>query len=431
MPELAVIAELDKHRKAVPIDHLDQSVTRAKLEYPTVDVYLVYLTAIGKTQSYGIDNAQHRSFVATVDAFTDKAVEAWVNDSGKSDDYHKIAVIGRISDGNNTYYLGVAGAKTTADFGMGKIVGGSFTTLGYESVDLATDAVHSIMLSISGSTLKGYRAGTLKISVTDTSLASGGYGVKFATSSNYYTYDCGFVYATAVLRAPTSALQPATAIIEAESIGSGTPEDPLRPMLSQNLVDVPDSAPDFLKLEKKRYDVLRSKGFTDEEIALLFGSFQTKIDLDAVTWGAFEFSEKSPTNIIVVAGDNPYKPGAVDKQKAAAKRSFASPKTYDDAVSLYNQLKRDFPHWLAGKDSFAYQVLGYEKLEPLAVADFYYGELIEHKAHYDQLKRVPDWEMRNVLKMWSDRLERAKPNLPPDEYQKHKEKLGKVLRLGW
>jgi len=45
------------------------------------------------------------------------------------------------------------------------------------------------------------------------------------------------------------------------------------------------------------------------------------------------------------------------------------PRDYMEAVSLYNQLRRDHPHWLAGKDNFAYQVLGWEELDWLQNID--------------------------------------------------------------
>jgi len=42
VPELI----LDIHRSRIPIDHPDRAVTRAKLEYPTVDVSFAYLATI-------------------------------------------------------------------------------------------------------------------------------------------------------------------------------------------------------------------------------------------------------------------------------------------------------------------------------------------------------------------------------------------------
>jgi len=238
------------------------------------------------------------------------------------------------------------------------------------------------------------------------------------------------------LETPATPSLQALAVAEFDVEGSGKPDDPFRPSLSKNLVEVSSLAglPDFLYWEARRYEVLRSKGFTDEEMQVVFGSIpQHQVDLDSVTWGAFEFSEKSPTNIVVVTGDNPYKQGAIQGQADFARRRgfrvFKPPKGYGDAVALYNRLRGDFPHWLAGKDNFAYQVLGWEVLDWLQSVDFYYGELLEHKTHYDQLRQVPEWEIRSRLLELKSRLERAAAL--HEERDKHLRKLGELLRRGW
>jgi len=58
-----------QHKELIPIDHPNLSVTRAKLEYPTVDVPLLYLYAIGKAEwksDYDLDS------LVTSDAFADR-----------------------------------------------------------------------------------------------------------------------------------------------------------------------------------------------------------------------------------------------------------------------------------------------------------------------------------------------------------------------
>jgi hypothetical protein len=181
-----------------------------------------------------------------------------------------------------------------------------------------------------------------------------------------------------------------------------------------------------LHAEARRYEILRAKGFTDEEMRPVFGYIpQHQIDLDAVTWGAFEFSEKSPTNIIIVTGDNPYKQGAIERQAEHARRRghrvFAPPKSYDEAVALYRKLKSDFPHWLAGVHNWCYQILGHEFFDWLQNADFYYGELLEHKTHYNQLKQVPEWEIESRLLELKARLEGMKTLT--EERDKHLKKV--------
>jgi hypothetical protein len=241
---------------------------------------------------------------------------------------------------------------------------------------------------------------------------------------------------SAWLKAPMTPLPPALAVLEVEVEGSGAPEDPYRPLLSKNLVEITslEGLPSFLYQEAKKYEILKNKGFTDEEIRLLLGSIpQHQIDLNAVTWGAFEFSEKSPTNIIVVTGDNPYREGAVERQAELARNKnlkvLSPPRNYGEAVAQYNRIKRDYPHWLAGKDNYAYQTLGWEELDLFQNIDFYYGELIEHKTHYQQLKQVPEWEMWRRLEELERRLGRV--TVLTEERDRHLEKLKSVKRLGW
>jgi hypothetical protein len=177
--------------------------------------------------------------------------------------------------------------------------------------------------------------------------------------------------------------------------------------------------------------MLKKRDFTDEEIELLLGYIpQTKVDLDTVTWGSFEFHPNNASTVIItIAGENPYQSGAIERQKAVAKRVFSVPKDYSESVALYNQLKRDYPHWLAGKENFAYQILGWEELDWLQNADFYYGELIDHKTHYDQLKMVPDWEIRNRLNELIDKM--SKMTILTEERDKHIGKAREILRKGW
>jgi len=420
--------ELDAHRTSSPIDHPDGSVTRAKLEYPTVDVFFPYLEAISKCRWYGpgFGNQAFWHF-GTIDAFTDKSL--WV----PLPNMFHIAM--RMSDGNNTYTTSLDSTATTADFVLDKRVNGTATKLATEAIDIGASDVYQVVGSISGSTLKGYRDAsytttpTLKISATDTTFASGAFGY---TKRRDYS-GTGIHEGYALLKAPLSTLPPSQTILELSVEGSGKPDDPYRPSMSKNLVEVSSltGLPDFLYLEAKKYSVLKAKGFTEDEIRLVFGYVpQYQVDLNSVTWGAFELHpDKSPTVIVTITGDNPYRAGAVNKQRAMAKRAFAVPKSYDEAVALYNQLKRDYPHWLAGKDSFAYQTLGLEIFDWFQNVDFYYGELLEHKTHYSQLKQVPDFEIRNRLNELIDKL--SKVSVLINERDKHVAKVKEVLRSGW
>jgi hypothetical protein len=257
------------------------------------------------------------------------------------------------------------------------------------------------MLSCSGSSIKAFRADmtTPKLSATDTSLASGLFGV----GTNIYDSDVRTIQGalslifTARLLSAASPLARALAIMEFDVEGSGSGEDPYRPALSKSIAN---------------HDVY---GY---------------IDLDSVTWGTYEFNpDKAGTVVVVVTGDNPYREDAIGRQRAKAKRAFKAPKNYDEAVALYSKLRMDYPHWISGKDNFAYHVLGLDELDLLQNIDFYYGELIDHKTHYDQLKQVPDWEIRNRLNELIDRL--SKVTILTDERDKHIAKAKEILSRGW
>jgi hypothetical protein len=429
MPDLV----LEYHRLKTPIDHPDLSVTRAKLEVPVSGVSFTYLACVNKVCgcSWSVS-----SYALLADwAFTDKSVFAFVQVNAVT------AIVGRMTNWGNFYRHAYDPTRTTSDHYIDKYVGGTGTILASEAIDIDNSG-RGGRISISGSVIKGMRyeiptpvhplslpSPNATISATDTTYASGYYGAR--TLRHTYPHS-GTNPASIWLLDPASELPQAQLILEADIEGNGK-DAPYAPSLSKNLVEVTSLSglPDFLYQETRKYQVLRSKGFRDEEMELLLGYVpQHQVDLDSVTWGAFEFHpDKASTVIITIIGDNPYRAGATERQRAKAKRAFKAPKSYGEAVALYNQLKRDYPHWLAGKDSFAYQVLGLEVLDWLQNADFYYGELLEHKTHYSQLKRVPEWEIESRILELKARLEGMKTL--PEERDKHLKKLDELLKKGW
>ncbi len=364
-------------------------ITRADLEYPTEDVSLAYLLAIDKAKQARHEGVGVYHGVFTVDSLADKAVKKYMRD------YGQIVMRASAFDDADFYMASLHSPSSTADFKLQKRIAGSYTNLASESVDINQYYVYLVAGQCVGSTLKGFREDltTAKISATDTDLASGKYG-----AAQTYTYTQ--VVVMAELIAPLSPSPPTKTIIEAELTGSGTLEDPYRPALAQQL----DSHP-------------------------VYGN----IDKLAVTWGAFDHKHEHPTMLIMITGDNPYQAGAIDKQKEHASKKglkvLSPPRDYFEAIEQYRKLKADYPHWLAGKDNYVYQALGHEALELFQVADFYYGELLEHKTHYQQLKRVPDWEMDRTLNRWRDRLQRV--DVLHEERDKHVKKLTEVLKKGW
>jgi hypothetical protein len=402
-----------------------RGIARSQLEYPTVDVSFAYLIAINKHQFTG-EGTDAAGFI-TLDSFSDKAVEGLLFDDQK-------VLTARTNIAVTTYYnICIDSPSTAADFRLNRFINGVGTLLASEAVDLGTNYHATCKLSCSGSVLKAYRVDLTipRMSATDTNIASGYFGTVSGFNKMPALPPADF------LRAPSSPLPPAQSIIEVNLEGSGKSEDPFRPSPSRNLAEITSltGLPDFLYQEAKKYSILKAKGFTDEEIQLLFGYIpQHQVDLDAVTWGAFELHpDKAPTAVVVITGDNPYKSGAILRQIDFARgknlRVFSPPRDYNEAVALYNQLSRDYPHWLAGKDNFAYQTLGWEILDWMQNVDFYYGELLDHKTHYQQLKQVSDKEITGRLNELIDKL--SKGTALVDERDKHISKAKEILKKGW
>ena len=217
--------QLQEHRTASPIDHPDRSVTRARLEYPTEDVTLAYLLAIGRVSHYSHSSTWPKGqAILTSDPLTDKAIEVSLRDY--------TAAVGRGDGVSNCYEAFLNADAPTKDFYLQKCVNGSWTTLAYEAVDIASDEVHLVKLSISGSSLKGYRNDmeTPKVSATDTDIASGGWGVRLAPAYATLGLD-------ATLLPPSSELPRPQAILEAGLVGSGGLGDPIRPDLLEEAVE--------------------------------------------------------------------------------------------------------------------------------------------------------------------------------------------------
>jgi hypothetical protein len=422
-------------------------ISRSQLEYPTVNVPIAYLFIIGKAfQDY--TDGDRMTFIGTLDSFADKMIaNAQLMKTAEATYYEGFYGRAQADPKSNSYVTRVATNAATADGILEKDVAGTATTLGTEAVDLSDDTAYIFGVSCSGSTIKRVRfnrwtasagaisfgTATAVVSATDTTFASGRF-LERQTNSGGPDNPAGLV---AFLLGPASALEPAKAVVELDVEGSGREDDPFRPSVSKSLAEVSSLAglPDFLYQEAKKYDMLKAKGFTDDEIKALFGYIpQHQVDLDAVTWGAFEFHpDKAPTAVVVITGDNPYKSGAIQRQIDFAKsknlRVFSPPKDYSEAVALYNRLKASYPHWLAGKDNFAYQTLGWEILDWFQNVDFYYGELLDHKTHYNQLKQVSDKEITGRLNELIDKLSRETALV--DERGKHIMKAKEVLARGW
>jgi hypothetical protein len=228
----------------------------------------------------------------------------------------------------------------------------------------------------------------------------------------------------------------AQAIVEVEVEGDGTPGNPYRPKLQENLAEIQglQGLPSHLYAEARKYEMLRKRRLTDQEMEILLGyTPQHQVDLNSVTWGAYEFNPSSPTNIIIVTADNPYQQGAIERHMEQARnknmKALRPPTNYQEAEEQFKQLKAEHRDWIVGKDNYAYHTLGWEELELLQNTDFYHGELLEHRTHYNQLKQVADPVIWRRLEELEGKLEKMK--VLAEERDRHLAKLREIKRLGW
>jgi hypothetical protein len=429
MPDIV----LDYHRLKTPIDHPDRSIVPSKLDMVVRDrTFIWWLIASGYDIFHHENPVSDHTITLINYVNTDMAYIVIARDG------MRMWIRNQYPTWGSGYTHEMITGLSTQDHVFVVWSAGSTTRLAYESVDLS-DYHYLYGLDAVGSTFKCYRAWvtakaissqTPKFTVTNTQWASGYFGLGFVRGGHQHYQPL------AIYLSPFSRGIEALAIIEVEVEGSGTPDDPYRPSVSKQLVEIGrlQGLPDFLYQEYKKYQILKQKGLSDDDIKALLGYVpQTHVDLDAVSIGTFEFSEKMPSNIAIIYSDNPYRRGAIQRQISYARSRrlnvFGVPKDYNEAVELYNKLKSRYPWWFAGKDNFAFMVLGWEELEVFHAVDFYYGELIEHKAHYDQLKRVPPEIIYARLTELRDALPRISVLI--EERDKHLRKVVELLRLGW
>jgi hypothetical protein len=171
----------------------------------------------------------------------------------------------RATDVNNGYFLDIYTGYTTQDFLLIKIVNGTITTLGYEAVDLSSANFYTLKLRCSGTTIQGFRTDmtTAKISVTDSSFSSGYWGAAHV-DLYYNATPQAHVFLTAKKASATLPPPQPLGYFEVPILGEGTAENPFKPAM-------PVETFEFETPNKKIYNSLKAKGFTDEEIIKLYG----------------------------------------------------------------------------------------------------------------------------------------------------------------
>jgi len=253
----------------------DQLIARDRMEYPTVDVELLYLAALGKMKHtfYWCD------FVTT-DSFADLAVEGFIGWYNKT-----YGLMARYINDDNYYANYIDTDAATADYQLRKEVDGAVTTLATEAVDTFLNSYSKFKLSCSGTTINYYRLDALKATVTDTDLSSGSFGGRHQLIGDYCR---GLMLPSGYLRAAGSLTPKVLRFYEIPLIGVGSDPNPFRAQVSEDLKPILEFPSGQLPLElvkeAKKVDMLRAKGFTDEEIELLLGYMpQTQVNLNALT----------------------------------------------------------------------------------------------------------------------------------------------------
>jgi len=244
------------------------------MEYRWEDIELIYLLVIGKAYiQEPVTGEKDCLGLLTKKEFTDKTVETrfcWRTS--------KPLCIGRFKAYGDLYFNHANSEATTADHDIRKNVAAVLTVLATEAVDLTEGAVYNWKFSVKGTTLSSYREDmvTPKLSVTDTSFAEGKYGITVSEFAWWMQID-GY------LKKPASSLPKPVRYFEMPIIGDGTPDDPFR-------VPIPTDIAWNWKLApraKRKYDILRKHGFTDDEILDLAPEVRlARINRLAITWSA-------------------------------------------------------------------------------------------------------------------------------------------------
>lgn len=424
MPDLV----LEAHRRRIPIDHPLRSVTRKHLEYPVEDASIAYFSVLNKTYTRRLPYTAHIVEIIN-DVFTDKYMIGWGRNG--------LRWQARIDLEGDGYTFEIRVEAETEDQVIVRWDDRSPTIIASKAVDL-DDRGYMIYACAVGSDLAFgvYDLLGTEVNTTDTTYTSGYFGFgqanRIASRIPIAPHSC-YLSTDGTLEEDPPSL--AKVILEVEVTEDCSLEKLFRPNLKRELVEISrvDKIPEYLRREAKRYYVLRQRGFSDDEVEALLGYVpQHRVDTAAVSWGAFDYRRGDSRMLIVVFSDNPYRDGAIEKQKEYVRsrgfRVLRAPADYREAVEQYKTLKKEFPNLIAGKDNYASITLGEEAFRLFQVADTYYGNIVEG-IRPDAYKNVSEQVMRRALNRWIERLKRV--TVLTEERDKHIEKLKRVLKIGW
>ncbi|ALG76224.1 hypothetical protein [Pyrobaculum genetic element 1] len=291
---------------------------------------------------------------------------------------------------------------------------GSATVIGSEGIDLA-DYHYLFGLSASGSTFKAYRgwvtaktiaSQTARFTVTDTNYASGYPGIGFVSGGHQH-------YLTMTYFLPSFSQAPqAVALIEYEVVGDRSAQDPYRPVFPTQMVEYDPSG---LPWDLREGLMMNPKGASGKPL----------VDALSITWGAVDFRADSsgkpvaPTVLVAVFDGNPYfgiEPVKkhIEMARTKGRRVYTS---FDEIKikSIYAKERRD-RDWLITENELAYQLLGREDLEVVAVADFYEREVVN-------LRRIDPSKIDGfdfLMDFWAERALRTGRHAETDKFKRFK-----------
>jgi hypothetical protein len=121
--------------------------------------------------------------VAGETAWTTQKIEARIKPTAWNGTGSNVALVGRYKDESNMYQLQLLG---TNNLELKKKVAGVWTSLTTVAFTVSLNTTYTVRFELSGSTLKAFVNGSLKATVTDTSLTSGRAGLSTNTAIGEY-----------------------------------------------------------------------------------------------------------------------------------------------------------------------------------------------------------------------------------------------------
>ena len=199
---------------------------------------------------------------------------------------------GRHVDYQNWYGVYLYYNYSTSDHRVAKCINGTISTLGSEGVDLPSGVWYWVLFEIVGTELRSYRAtdptvdvpDTPQITVTDTDIATGRWGVR-----HWGLGLRGLQGLYLVFKQPSSPARKPIAYFEIPIDGEGKPETPIMPKLPVDIVEVEK----VTVYDKRKYELLantlKKYGIPEEVInalaeAMDIATFKEKVNKLSCTW---------------------------------------------------------------------------------------------------------------------------------------------------